>query len=70
VKEMVPSDAVSLIEVESVEDVECPDCHHQIPNEPNNEEMKLITEEARQRVIKAMKVLQQYHSKSIEFLAF
>ncbi|CAL8104179.1 unnamed protein product [Orchesella dallaii] len=35
---------------------ECPACHTYVPNQPTNEELKLMTEEARLRVIKAMKI--------------
>ncbi|ODM88203.1 Sodium/hydrogen exchanger 10, partial [Orchesella cincta] len=35
---------------------ECPGCHTFVPNQPTNEELKLMTEEARLRVIKAMKI--------------
>lgn len=50
---------------------ECPECHSFVPNQPTNEELRVMTDEARLRVIKAMKVSAvRYSTKFIFILSY
>lgn len=49
---------------------ECPECHIHVPNLPTNEELRNMTDEARLRVIKAMKVCTKTKTARIKNIEF